>query len=255
MTYKQLLRMLVDKPMAQKQFFIYVQNIGGLYSDLQSELALLDGFRAPLCQIKQENEIFYDLNTKYKTCNEATWCFVDIESNGSKPESAGIIEIGAIKMRGGEILDRFESFVYAESVPANITELTGICTSDLQDAPKAKEVLSEFRDFLDDSVFVAHNVDFDYNFIDYHLRHCGLFGLLNPKLCTIDLAKSTILSPRYSLSYLNAFIGLDDFNSHRAYADALASLEIFKIATKLIDFKNLNLQHFLTNTRKHKLFV
>ena len=63
------------------------------------------------------------------------------------------------------------------------------------------------------------------------MRQCGLFGLLNPKICTIELAKKTIPSKRYALSYLNELLGIYTPVSHRAYADALTSFRIFEIAS------------------------
>ena len=230
MTYSQLFEKLRTAPMSQKQFYMYVKNIGGLYADIESELELLKGAGAPLLREERENEVFFSLSSSKKMWQESDLVFVDIETNGAKPQSSDIIEIGAIKMRGGEILESFESYIYAPFVPENITELTGITESDIASAPSKKEVLGAFRAFLGEGVFVAHNVNFDYGFLDYHLRQCGLFGVLNPKLCTIELAKKTILSKRYALSYLNEFLGIHTPISHRAYADALTSLRIFEIA-------------------------
>ena len=80
------------------------------------------------------------------------------------------------------------------------------------------------------SVFVAHNVGFDYGFVSAAMEQAGLYKLLNPKLCTIDLARRTILAKRYSLQYLNEFLGINTPTSHRAYADALTALKVFEIS-------------------------
>ncbi|RDU59543.1 3'-5' exonuclease [Helicobacter marmotae] len=255
MTYSQLferLRLRRLEPMSKKQFYMYIKSIGGLYADLDSELELLKGCGAPLDIEVRNDGMYFSLNTFKKLWRESDLVFVDIETNGSKPKSSDIIEIGAIKTRNGEIIESFESFVYAACVPEVISNLTGITSKDIAHAPKKKEVLAKFRTFLGDSVFVAHNVNFDYNFLDIHLRKCGMFGLLNPKLCTIELAQRTIPARRYGLSYLNDFLGIHTPVSHRAYADALTSFEIFKIAMLMFPFCVVSVQD-LIDFSKHRL--
>ena len=231
MTYPQLFEKLRQKPMNKAQFYTYVKNIGGLYTDIESELEILKGAGAPLYRQERNDEVLFSLMTDKIAWQEGDLVFVDIETNGSKPQSSDIIEIGALKVRRGKIIETFESYIYAPFVPENITELTGITFEDIAQAPCRGEVLKDFREFLGNGVFVAHNVNFDYTFLDYHLRQCGLFGLLNPKICTIELAKKTIPSKRYALSYLNELLGIYTPVSHRAYADALTSFRIFEIAS------------------------
>ena len=196
----------------------------------------------------------YFLAHNERTWREQEFCFVDIETTGSKPDTHQIIEIGAIKWKNGEILGRFSELIYAYFVPESITQITQIDTKMLENARSTKEVLRDFKQFLAQSVFVAHNVGFDYSFVSYHLEELGFGELLNPKLCTIDLAKKTILARRYSLKFLNEFLGINTPTSHRAYADALTALRIFEIASlclpnsvcttqDMIDFsKNANIR-------------
>lgn len=233
MTYSQLIDKLRHKPISQANFHMYIKNISGLYADVQTELELLKGAGAPILECEHQGEMSYTLSTFSQMWRETDLVFVDIETNGAKPQSCEIIEVGALKVRGGEIIDRFESYVYAKEVPVNITKLTGISCEDIADAPDSTYVLSRFREFLGGGVFIAHNVNFDYTFIDYHLRQCGLFGLLNPKLCTVELARKTILSPRYALAFLNEFLALKAQTSHRAFADAMTSYRVFEIASMM----------------------
>lgn len=233
MTYAQLLDKLRHKPISQANFHIYLKNIGGLYVDAQGKLEILKTMGAPLLECEHQGEPSYTLSTFSQGWREADLVFVDIESNGAKPQSCEIIEIGAIKVRGGQIVQKFESYVHAKEVPESITQLTGIRAEDLANAPDSRSVLVAFREFLDDGIFIAHNVNFDYNFLDHHLLQCGLFGLLNPKLCTVELARKTILSPRYALSFLNEFLALGAQTSHRAFADALTSYKVFEIASMM----------------------
>ena len=131
--------------------------------------------------------------------------------------------------RGTQELDRFESFVYAPVVPENITELTGIRADDLVGAPPLASVLERFRLFLGGSVFVAHNVKFDYGFIDASLQKCGFGMLLNRRLCTVELARRTIEAQRYGLGSLKELLGVQNVH-HRAFSDAVSCFEIFKSA-------------------------
>ncbi|AWK61263.1 3'-5' exonuclease [Helicobacter cinaedi] len=249
MTYTQLFEKLRQAPMSEKQFYMYVKNIGGLYADVDSEIELLKGAGGALHIEKQNGELCFTLATFFQAWQEGEFVFVDIETNGAKPQSSEIIEIGALRVKNSQILESFESYVYAPFVPENITELTGIRQEDIQNAPQSKEVLRAFREFLGGGVFVAHNVNFDFSFLDYHLRQNGLFGLLNPKLCTIDLAKKTILSKRYALSYLNEFLGINTAMSHRAYADALTSFRIFEIAISMLPLNVKSVQDLIDFSR------
>ncbi|MDA3049524.1 3'-5' exonuclease [Campylobacter sp. JMF_02 ED1] len=165
------------------------------------------------------------LKTRETDIEDEIFCFVDIETSGGL-SSGQIIEIGAIKVQGGRVLDRFESFVYANFVPEGITELTGISASDLVGAPSLASVLERFRLFLGDAIFVAHNVKFDYGFIDASMQKCGFGMLLNRKICTVELARRTIESPKYNLGALKELLGIENTH-HRAYSDAISCKEIF----------------------------
>ncbi|PAF44786.1 3'-5' exonuclease [Helicobacter sp. 11S02596-1] len=235
-----LYNLLKTAPMKTADFCDRLQNtIGtdsglgfGVGDDCGTTLELLKACGFPLGQ--EADNVF--LSTTTTLWREQAFCFVDIETTGSKPEDSSIIEIGAAKYQGGEIVGKFESFVYASEIPEKITELTGIATQDIQDAPKSVKVLARFKEFLGDSVFVAHNVNFDYSFISHHMDAIGLYGLGNPRICTIDLARKSILSPRYSLGFLNTFLGINTPVLHRAYADALSALKVFEICLYALPF-------------------
>ncbi len=171
---------------------------------------------------------------------------VDIETNGSKPSMHQILEIGAIKFKGNEILGSFESLVYALEIPEYITQLTGIEVSHLKNAPTEEEVLLKFKRFLGDAVFVAHDVNFDYNFISSKLQQLGYGELSNRKLCSIDLAKKTIPSQRYGLEFLNKSLGINTPTSHRAYADALTAYKVVQLALKKLPSKVKNAEDLIS---------
>lgn len=168
--------------------------------------------------LKQNQEVF--LNSRSKLIQDETFCVVDIESTGSI-SSGQIIEIGAVKVKNGKILDEFESFIYASEVPENITELTGINALMLKDAPKSAKVLADFRLFLGNAIFVAHNVSFDYGFIAKESLEYLNAPLINRKLCTIMLARRCIECDKYGLDSLKNELGITSVH-HRALSDAKA---------------------------------
>jgi DNA polymerase-3 subunit epsilon len=87
---------------------------------------------------------YYYFDTKFMPINEATFCIVDIETNGSKIQKHQIIEIGAIKFRNGEIIDRYESLVRCSTINKHITEITGIKAEDTQDSHSLKFIHNLF---------------------------------------------------------------------------------------------------------------
>ena len=99
----------------------------------------------------------------------------------------------------------------------------------LEGAPELPKVLEAFKLFLGDSIFVAHNVGFDYEFLSQALEYYGYGYLYNPRLCTIKLSQRLIQAPRYSLGFLNAFLNINHSNLHRALQDSKTALEVFKI--------------------------
>jgi len=174
---------------------------------------------------------YYYFDTKFTSIEEAEFCIVDIETNGSKIEKHQIIEIAAVKVKNKKIIDRFDSLVYTESINPHITEITGIKAEDTKDAPQLKTVLEQFRLFLGNAVFVAHDVKFDYMFISQSLEKIGLEPLLNRSLCSLALAERTIVSYRYALSYLNDALSLNpNAQHHRAMSDVLTTYGLFLLS-------------------------
>jgi len=194
--------------------------------DTIANLMIANGF-----PMEQNGDCFFlnTINTLYK---DEIFCFVDIETNGSKPDKAQIIEIGALKVQNGKIIDKFESFIYNENVPKHIEKITNINTSQLKNAPQAIEALKDFKIFLSNSIFLAHSVVFDYNFISYYLDKFHLGKLENRKICTLKFAQKMIKSQKYSLSYFNEYLDLGQDSMHRAYVDAYVSYKLFEQCLK-----------------------
>lgn len=197
---------------------------------LEFELLVSNGF--PL-EIIEDKVI---LKTSKTPIKEQVFCIVDIETNGGKVNKGHqIIEIGAVKYKNGEIIDTYESLVYAKQIPEYIQEVTNITPFMLEDAPIVQTVLEEFKLFLEDDVFVAHDIKFDYNFISASMQKYELGKLENRKLCTIDLARRTIKSEKYGLSSLKELLNINIDNHHRAYSDALSTTYILEESFKCLD--------------------
>ncbi|CBG39295.1 3'-5' exonuclease [Helicobacter mustelae] len=246
--YKKVYAKFQKDSIEREKFFPYMGEILGVFD----EDLILELLRDCGLWIEESGDRL-ELGTLQKDIKDGVFCFVDIETTGSKPNHSSIIEIGAIKYHGGEIIDTFETLVFSQSVPENITELTGIDAGMLADAPSEREVLQRFRKFLGNSVFVAHNVVFDYGFISDRLLRYNEPYLLNPRLCTVELARRGILSARYSLGHLNAFLGIGIDKQHRALSDAFICLKVFEIAQLTLPNHVQNIQGLIEYTRGKKL--
>jgi len=201
-----------------------------LFEDVDTIMELVIASGVPI-EIEGDEVL---LKTSFRSWQEEVFCVVDIETNGSQPTNSQIIEIGALKIKNGEIIDSFESFAACSYLPYQISEITGINPEDLESAPPLSQMLPKFKAFLGDSLFVAHNVSFDYNFISHSFERFGLGVLGNRKLCTIELAKRTIEAERYGLSHLNIVLDINTLVHHRAYADALTAAKVLEISLKNI---------------------
>ncbi|PQJ34244.1 DNA polymerase III subunit epsilon [Salinibacter sp. 10B] len=157
--------------------------------------------------------------------SDATFVVTDTETTGTKAETDRVIEIGAVKVVDGEIVDRYQQLVNPQrSIPGRITKLTGITTGMVFDAPPMEEVLPEYLDFLDDGVLTAHNLSFDKGFLDAELDRMGRDPLSNETLCTVRLARRLLPGlDSKGLSRLVQFYDITVDGRHRALGDAEAT--------------------------------
>lgn len=195
----------------------------------------------------------YRFKTALTSVDDTLFCIVDVESNGSKPSHHQIIEIGAVKLQNGHIIDTYESLVYCTDISDQIQEITGIKVEQTLKAPAMGKVMREFRLFLGDAVFVGHDAKFDYNFVSAMMERVGLQRLLNRSLCTIDLAERTIESERYGLKYLNEQLELyKDATHHRALSDAMTTAKLLKRTLALIPNTIHNTEELIAFSKEAK---
>ena len=199
--------------------------------------------------VKKQGYFFFE--TKFTPINEAEFCIVDIETNGSKLEKHQIIELSALKIKNNQVIDKFDTLVKCDTINEHISAITGIFADDTKDAPELKNVLIDFKLFLGDAIFVAHDVNFDYKFISGSLEKIGLEPLLNRALCSLALAERTITSYRYALFYLNDLYNFNpDATHHRAMSDVKTTYGLFQLALKNCDESLNNVEDLIRFTKE-----
>ncbi len=156
------------------------------------------------------------------------YAVVDIETTGGYPSGNGITEISIQVMDGQEVIQSWESLINPEQfISTYIEALTGINNEMVADAPRFSEVAETVYELLQDKVFIAHNVNFDYAFVRHHLSLCG-YTLNSKKLCTVRLSRKLFPGlPSYSLGRLCNSLSIELENRHRAGGDAAATARLF----------------------------
>ncbi|MBD7917113.1 DEDD exonuclease domain-containing protein [Cellulomonas sp. Sa3CUA2] len=161
---------------------------------------------------------------------DVTFVVVDLETTGGRPGDDAITEIGAVKVRGGEVLGEFQTLVDPGGpVPPFIQVLTGITTSMLVGAPTIAQVLPGFLEFARGSVLVAHNAPFDVGFLRAAAARCDRAWPGFQVVDTVRLARRVVLrdeAPNHKLSTLAALFGAVETPNHRALADARATVDV-----------------------------
>lgn len=163
----------------------------------------------------------------------------DIETTGLNKEKCKIIEIGAVKIKNREIVDRYSTFIYPEEkLTDEIVNLTNITDEMLEGQRKIDEVLPEFLDFVGDAVLVAHNASFDTGFVRIKADELGLNYRHNTILDTLELSRTLLKDlKKHKLDVVAKRLGVSLEGHHRAVNDAEATAEIF---LKLVDMLEEN---------------
>jgi len=172
---------------------------------------------------------FDDLGTPL---HQVTFCVVDVETTGGSADDGGLTEIGAVKLRAGECLGTFRTFVNpGHRIPRQITVLTGINDKMVAPAPPPAEVLPTFLEFLGDAVVVGHNVRYDLGYLNVALERAGWPRLTNRSIDTASLARRLVRDevPNCRLGTLADRLRLAHRPSHRALDDALATGDLLHV--------------------------
>jgi len=171
---------------------------------------------------------FEDLGT---SLIDVEFVVLDLETTGGSPTDDRVTEVGAVKIRGGEVIGTFQTLVDPEiPIPPFISALTGLTDRMVADAEPIEVILPCLLEFLGTAVLVAHNASFDSRFLQANLERHGYQRMTNRVVCTARLARK--LLPREELhsvrlSTLAAYLGAATAPCHRAMVDARATVEVF----------------------------
>jgi DNA polymerase-3 subunit epsilon len=157
------------------------------------------------------------------------YAVVDIETTGNGYRGQRITEISIFLFDGKKIIDEYTTLVNPEqTIPPFITNLTGITDAMVRHAPKFYEIAKKVQQMTEDTIFVAHNVNFDYNIIQQEFKDLG-FDFKRQKLCTVRLSRKIIPGLKsYSLGNICSAEGISIAARHRAKGDAEATVELFR---------------------------
>jgi DNA polymerase-3 subunit epsilon len=164
---------------------------------------------------------------------DQVYVVVDVETTGGRGPQHRVTEIGAVKVRQGAVTDRFSSLINPQRlVPASITRITRITNQMVENAPLFADVADSFKNFLEDAIFCAHNVNFDYGFLRQEFARLGR-AFRYPKLCTCASMRKLYPGHRsYSLAALAAAYEIPLENHHRALCDAEAAAELLLLVNE-----------------------
>jgi DNA polymerase III epsilon subunit family exonuclease len=169
-------------------------------------------------------------DSETRLLDELEFVVVDVEATGAKMPPNRIIELGAYRIRGKQIVDNFLTLVNPEiPIPRFVASLTGINNDMVKEAPLFANVVPRWLEFVGDAVLIAHNAPFDTNFINHEIsRVYPGRRMVNPHLCTVTLSRRAIPGlTNYRLETVAENFSIPIPDRHRAGSDALATAEIF----------------------------
>ena len=191
----------------------------------QNDIKILYGVEANLV----DDGVPIAYNSAHRKLADDTYVVFDVETTGLSAVYDTIIELAAVKIKNGEIIDRFESFANPHKpLSATIINLTSITDDMLQDAPEVEAVLKRFHRWTEDAIFVAHNASFDMGFLNVGYKKVGLEKATNPVIDTLELGR--LLYPELKNHRLNTLakkLDVELTQHHRAIYDAEATGYIF----------------------------
>ena len=182
------------------------------------------------------------------------YCIVDVETTGANRQGQKITEIAIIKTDGEKVIEEFSTLINPERrIPIRITYLTGITNEMVQDAPKFYEVAKRIIEMTEDCVFVAHNVFFDYQFIQREFNELG-FQFRKKLFCTVKNARLAFPGLKsYSLKNLSAHFKIElknhlphTFNKAQLPQSLkMISTQTFLKTAEFITFTTKNMSYFI----------
>ena len=164
----------------------------------------------------------------------------DVETTGFSPKTERLVEVAAVRVEDGEVTGRFESLMNPErSIPGRATQVHGITTGMVYEAPPEDEVLPRYRAFLGEGVLTAHNLNFDRGFLNAAFERQNQPTLTGDTLCTLRLARRLLPGlDSHKLGALARFYELSTKGQHRALADAQITATILQKFLRQLAFEH-----------------
>lgn len=184
----------------------------------------------PRIQLIEDTVELIRHNSERRKLAETDFVVFDLETTGAKTPPCRITEIGAYRIKNGQIAEEFHTLVNPETpIPPFISQLTGISDRMVAHAPKFADIACDFLDFIGDSVLVAHNAHFDVRFLNHEIgRMFADYRVANPHLCTVQLARKLLPHiANHRLHTVAEYYSIYIQNRHRASDDAFATAKIF----------------------------
>jgi DNA polymerase III epsilon subunit family exonuclease len=184
----------------------------------------------PRLQLNEDTVELVEVSAKKRNLADTEFVVFDLETTGAKTPPCRITEIGAYRVKGGEITGEFHTLVNPETpIPLFIAQLTGISDRMVKSAPKFRDIAHAFLDFIGDSVLVAHNAHFDLRFLNHEIgRMYEAYSVANQHLCTVQLSRKLLPHiENHRLNTVAAHYSIALVNHHRASDDAHATAHIF----------------------------
>lgn len=210
-------------------------------SDYNSKIKVLYGVEGYL--IDDSKKIVYDVQFAPDATIDSPFVVYDIETTGLDKKKCEVTEIGAVKVVGGRIVDKWSTFVNPKQhIPEKITQLTGITDSMVKNAKPIEEQMADFKEFCKGCVLVAHNAEFDVGFLKEKAHRMGeSFDFCY--LDTMTLARCMYPDlPNHKLDTLTRHLSVILENHHRAVDDAAATAEVFvKMIKRLRELEKCSL--------------
>ena len=166
---------------------------------------------------------------------DTTYCVLDLETTGFSATNEKITEVGIMKIKDGEILDQFSTFVNPEKhIPSRVTEVTNITDEMVKDAPTIEEIFPKILEFIKDSVLVAHNAPFDMGFLKQNAKNLG-YEFDYTYLDTLSLAKDLFPDyKKYKLGKIAENLGIKVEVAHRALDDVDTTVKVFNVMLDML---------------------
>ncbi|HLW56979.1 MAG TPA: 3'-5' exonuclease [Bacteriovoracaceae bacterium] len=182
-----------------------------------------------------------NFNSPDELLRSLNFCVIDLETTGGNFETERIIEVGMVRIENRTITEERNFLINPDKeIPEFVQKLTGIKKSDVSHAPKIEEVIDEIRQFIGDSILVAHNTSFDVPFMNGVLKQLGRPTLDNKVICTNIMTKYMIPEIMSSnLNYMSSIFNIPHSHAHRAVEDARATANLLLKYLEIFEKKNI----------------